>query len=283
VTTYTFTDVVGDHTIEAVYVGLPAFSGVVSGPDGPIYSAKVTLSDGGGSVTTNAAGVYVIVPPANGNYTLTAAKGGYVTSVGLPATMASANVENLDISLAKSTGLDPLVVLDASTLIVGADLATWPNTGSLGGAYAKYTGGTGPDVVEDLAGKPAVQFVQLSQGADGRRTMVLDRTGPDEISGNSDWTISTDLYRAADQPDGENAYAQWAGGAYSDLQSAIFRYTNNGAYIHWGADSGFQTVPSALVNGIMSPSPLMALMRKSMWMAFWTALLPEPSASILVG
>jgi len=139
---------------------------------------------------------------------------------------------------------DPLIVLDASGLTLGADLAAWPNTGTLGGTFDRFTGGVGPEVAM-VAGKKAVNFVQPDASGSSRRTLASTLPAPTALSGNNPWTISTTIYRSATQPGGENSYMQWAGGSYENGQSAIFCYVNNLAYIHWGTDSGFQTMPSA--------------------------------------
>ena len=254
ISSHTFSDVTANHSIEAIWSGQPTFSGTVIGPSGPVYSAKVALEDSS-SVMTNAAGQYMIVA-ANGSHTLTASKGGFVTSAPLPATMTgSVSVTGLDITLAKSPTLDPLVSLDASTLTPGTNLASWTNTGSLGGTFDKYASGTGPNVVANYAGtgRQAVEFVQLTQDDAGRRTLALQVTSdptsalipaPAAITGNSDWTISTDLYRA-DMGGGDNAYLSWSGSRDGNGGSANFFYKDNYAYGHWGIDYGFASVPSA--------------------------------------
>ncbi len=246
VSSYTFSDVTADHTIAASWTSLPTFSGTVSGSSGPIYSARVALSDGS-SVHTNAAGQYSIIAPADGAYTLTASKGGFVTSAALPATMTGGvSLTGLNFTLASSSGLDPLVVLDASTLTEGTDLAAWPNTGTLGGTFDKHPGGTGPNVVANYAGtgKQAVEFIQPSQDDAGRRTMASAIPAPGEITGNSDWTISTDLYRP-DMGGNDSAYMSWSGTQDGVGGSAAFFYKNNWAYMHYANDSGFNAVPSA--------------------------------------
>ncbi|MGN6643464.1 MAG: carboxypeptidase regulatory-like domain-containing protein, partial [Verrucomicrobiota bacterium] len=146
--------------------------------------------------------------------------------------------------ISETTDLHLQVDLQASSLALGSNLGSWPNAGLLGGSFDKYSGGTGPDVVTIL-GKKAVQFVQPDSTGNSRRTLASAIPAPASLSGNNPWTISTLLYRSSSQPGGENSYAQWSGGSYSTGQSAIFRYTANGAYIHWSSDSGFQTVPSA--------------------------------------
>ena len=249
--TYTFTNVTADGSINATFVALPAFSGVVSGPSGPIYSAKVALAEDN-FVWTNAAGEYVIVPPGDGDFTLTASKGGHV-SASIPATMAGASVGGLNIALAKSAGLDPLVLLDASVLTVGANLDTWANTGSLGGTFNRYVGGTttplGPDVVADLGGKQAVDFsAQLtSNGGDAdRRTLGGTIVTTAEIAGRSDWTVSADLYKANMAGwDGDNAYLSLTGWWAGNSKSAQFCYVNNKAVDYNGTGVGYNTVPSA--------------------------------------
>lgn len=146
--------------------------------------------------------------------------------------------------VSETTDLHLQVDLQASSLALGSNLGSWPNAGLLGGSFDKYSGGTGPDVVTIL-GKKAVQFVQPDNTANSRRTLASAIPAPTSLSGNNPWTISTLLYRSSSQPAGENSYAQWSGGSYSTGQSAIFRYTANGAYMHGSSDSGFQTVPSA--------------------------------------
>jgi len=246
VSSYTFTNVTADHAIAASWTALPTFSGTVTGPSGPIYSAKVALSNGT-SVMTNAAGQYTIIATPDGSYTLTASKGGFTTSAALPATMTGGvSVTGLDISLTSSGSLDPIVVLDASTLTEGTDLAAWPNTGSLGGSFNKYAGGTGPNVVANYAGtgKQAVEFIQLTQDDAGRRTLASSIPAPSTITGSSDWSISTDLYRA-DMGGNDSAYMSWSGSQDGNGGTANFFYKNNYAYGHWGIDRGFNTVPSA--------------------------------------
>ncbi len=255
VTSYAFSDVTADHTIAASWIALPTISGTItdSTSGSPINSVVVSLSsnpDGSSpsvSVGSNALGQYVVaVPNANATYYLIASKGGHVTSSAMMVTMTGSSVAGQDFSLAKSAGLDPLVVLDASTLAVGDNLAEWPNTGSLGGFFAKYSGGTGPNVVADIAGKQAVEFVQADGSPASRRTMIASVRTPAAITGNSDWTISTDLYRAAGQPSGENDYIQWAGGSYDNYQSALFGYSDGQwAYTHWGDDTWWTNRPAA--------------------------------------
>lgn len=189
---YTFSDVTIDHTIVASWVPLPTFTGTVSGPDGPIYSALVSLStNSDGSSPSNvrqsdASGNYAITPPANGTYYLIARKGSFVTSSVLTAVIDGANVTGQNFTLAKSTGLDPLVNLNAAALSAG-ELTSWPNTGSLGGTIDKPGFAAAP-TVETLDGKAAVTF-------NGSTTFLrASFASPVQITGQSDWSIAYWVY-----------------------------------------------------------------------------------------
>jgi hypothetical protein len=249
---YTFSGVVGDHTISVSWTALPTISGTVSGPGGPIYSALVTLStnpDGSSpvqSTMTDALGAYILIPPvSSGSYYLIARKGGFVTPAVKTVVMAGSPVPGQNFTLANSAGLDPLVVLDASALTVGTDLASWPNAGSLGGSFDKYTGGTGPDVVADIAGKQAVQFVQPDSSDPNRRTLASAVLTPAQVAGNSDWTVSADLYKDDMSWTGDNAFLSLAGFQHGAPKSDEFCYVNNKVVDHSGSGWGFATVPSA--------------------------------------
>jgi autotransporter-associated beta strand protein len=218
--------------------------GATNGVDGVLVTATSPLWTT--TATTAGGGYYTAtVPGAATTYTLAAKTLGYLggTNVAVSATPTTA----ADIILVTDPDYVPnlLVNLRASTLPLGADLASWPNVGILGGSFDKFAGGTGPEVTT-VTGKKAVNFVQ-TDSAVNRRTLASATPAPTSLSGNNPWTISTVLYRSSTQPGGENAYAQWAGGSYADAQSAIFNYTDNRAYMHWGTgyDLGFQTVPSA--------------------------------------
>ena len=247
--TYTFTNVIADGSINATFIPLPTFSGVVSGPSGPIFSAKVALSPGN-FVWTNSAGEYLIVPPGDGEYTLTASKGGYVSG-SIPATMAGSSIGGLDITLAKSAGLDPLVVLDASTLTDpdGTRVLSWANDGSLGGVFNKKAAGPGPSIATILD-KKAVQFSPAGEGDNVSETLGGTIVTPPEVAGNSDWSVSTDLYKVdMNNPGGDQAYlslASWWGHPVTGFgTSAQFCYRNNKAVDHNGSGWGFAIVPTA--------------------------------------
>ena len=133
-----------------IWTVLPSISGAVSGPSGPIYSALVSLStnpDGSSPIATrlaDALGNYQIVPPvASGTYYLVAHKGGFVTSTAKTVMMSGSSVNGQNFTLARSAGLDPLVVLDAAALPPGT-LTNWANTGTLGGHFGSYDATTAP-------------------------------------------------------------------------------------------------------------------------------------------
>ena len=255
---HTFTSVIADgHTIAATFAPLPAISGVVSGPGGALLNANVTLSaqaDGSAPILTtmtNAAGEYMMVAPdANATYYLIASKGGHVTSDVLTVVMTGSSMTGANFSLAKSAGLDPLVVLDASTQNVGI-LPSWANTGTLTGTFDSIDATHAPSVVADIGGRKAVKFNQPDYTEtfnwnDSRQTLVATIPAPACITGNSDWTISADLYMANMAWNGtENSYACWAGRDQGGCRTAQFDYVNNLAYFHNGADRGFGTVPGA--------------------------------------
>jgi len=189
---YTFSDVTTDHTIVVAWTPRPEITGTVSGPDGPIYSAFVSLSansDGSSPSDirqSDASGNYAITPPANGTYYLIARKGSFVTSSILTAVMSGSTVSGQNFTLEKSTGLDPLVYLDAATLSAGA-LTSWPNTGSLGGTIDKPASAAAP-TVETLDGKAAVTF-------DGSTTFLrASFASPAQITGQSDWSVAYWVY-----------------------------------------------------------------------------------------
>jgi len=256
VTSYTFPDVTANHTIEASFIALPTISGAVtdSVTTDPIYSAVVSISqnaDGSAPIektTTDSAGEYQLAPPDEfGTYYLIARKGGYVSSSVVTVAMTGVSVLNTNFALAKSATLDPLVSLDASSLPEGANLDSWPNTGSLGGTFNKYAGGTGPTVVADLAGKKAVDFSDqlTSNGGDAdRRTMGGTIVTTPEIGGNSDWTISAELYKADMGANGDSAFFSWAGWGHGYLRSAQFCYRDNKVVDHNGSGEGFNQVPN---------------------------------------
>jgi len=251
---HTFTSVTENgHTIAATFAPLPGISGVVSGPGGALLNANVTLGtqpDGSAPLfitMTNAAGEYLMIPPdANATYYLTASKGGHVTSDVLTVVMTGSSVTGKDFSLAKSAGLDPLVVLDASTQNVGS-LPSWTNTGTLAGTFDSIDATHAPSVVADIGGRKAVKFDQPEGDPSvTRQTLVATVPAPADITGNSDWTISADLYMASMAWNGsENSYACWAGRDQGGCRTAQFDYVNNLAYFHNGADRGFGTVPGA--------------------------------------
>ena len=253
VATYTFSNVTAPHAISATWTELPNISGIVSGPSGPIYSAFVSLStnpDGSSpvlTVTSDSLGGYRSVPPAaSGTYYLIARKGGYVTSAVKTVVMTGSSLTGQDFTLVKSAGLDPIVVLDAATLTPGT-LATWTNTGTLGGTFRSYDATSVPSVASSY-GMQAVEFSQPTQDAAGRQTLVGSMTTPAQITGRSDWTISTKLYRTDASVTGENAYMCWAGrdnpAPNNTGSTAQFSYRNNTAYVHYGSDRGYTTVPS---------------------------------------
>lgn len=249
----TFTNVIADHTVEAVWTALETISGTVtdSATTDPIYSATVTLStnpDGSSpsqTVSGNAAGEYVIaVDDPNLTYYLIARKGGHVTSAVKTVAMTGSSVPDQDFVLVQSAGLDPLVDLDATALSNGA-LTSWPNTGSLGGSFDSYDGTSTPTVTT-VGGKEAVQF----DGVD-RTTLAGTVLSPPAIAGNSDWTISTVLYRE-NMGGNEQVYMCWSGrnnwdGVWPASQGATaqFCYRDNTSVVHWGRDRGYDTVPSA--------------------------------------
>jgi hypothetical protein len=253
--TYTFTGVTADRTIEVIWTELATISGTVtdSATTDPIYSAMVSLStnpDGSSpseTVASNAAGEYAIaVPDPNATYYLIARKGGHVTSAVKTVAMSGSSVPDQDFVLVQSAGLDPLVDLDATALSNGA-LTSWANTGSLGGTFDSLDATSTPTVTT-VGGMKAVEFVQPTDQPADRQTLVGTVPTPPEIAGASDWTISTVLYRA-DFAGGENCYMCWSGRDIngwpaSQYRTAQFCYRDNTAYVHYGADSGFNTVPS---------------------------------------
>jgi len=189
---YTFTNVTADHTIAASWTPLPTISGTVSGPGGPIYSASVSLStnpDGSSpSFTrqTDASGNYAIAPPSSGTYYLIAGKGGLVTSSVLTVVMSGSSMTAQNFTLASSSGLDPMVNLDAAALSAGP-LTSWPNAGSLGGTVDKPSFASAP-TVETINGKAAVTF-------DGSTTFLrASFASPAQITGQSDWSIAYWVY-----------------------------------------------------------------------------------------
>jgi hypothetical protein len=150
----------------------------------------------------------------------------------------------LSIGTSQAVLPDPIVNLDAAGLTSGPDLASWTNTGTLGGTFDKFPGGTGPNVT-NVNGKKAVQFVQLNGDGANRRTLVGTVPTPAGIAGASDWTISTVLYRVDGSVNSENAYMCWSGRDLGQYRAAQFCYRNNLAAVHWGADYGFNTVPAS--------------------------------------
>jgi len=256
ITTYTFTDVTADHTIDVTWNELPSISGTVSDSamTDPIYSASVSLStnpDGSNpslTLFTNASGHYLLpVTDPNSTYYLVARKGGQVASTVKTVSMTGSSVTGRDFALAKSAGLDPLVELSASTLSAGT-LNSWPNTGSLGGTFDAFNGFSTPTVLENLAGLKAVEFTQPDGNAESRQTLVGTVSTPPEIAGASDWTISTVVYRSDAKVTGENSYMCWSGrdiGGWpsSQYRTAVFSYRDNLAAIHYGADYGFDLGP----------------------------------------
>lgn len=257
VTSYTFTDVTDNHTIDVSWTALPLISGTVtdSTTTNPIYSATVTIStnlDGSAPIETmltDFSGQYQVAPPdPNATYYLIARKGGHVTSAVKVVAMSGSSKPNEDFVLVKSATLDPLVALYTSGLSEGL-LTSWTNVGSLGGTFDSIDGTHAPTVVADIAGKKAVQFVQDASG-EQRKTLLGSVYTPRQIAGNSDWSLSTVIYRAPDQPGGENCYMCWSGrdiGGWpaSQYRAAQFSYVDNLAAVHYGADYGYNPMPSS--------------------------------------
>jgi hypothetical protein len=145
----------------------------------------------------------------------------------------------LSIGTSQAALPDPIVNLDAAGLTSGPDLASWANTGTLGGTFDKFPGGTGPTVTT-VSGKKAVQFDQPTQDAAGRRTMAWTALAPAGMTGNSDWTVSTRLYRPSNTI---NCYFSWAGQFNGAGGASALYYRDNKAYEHGSNGSGFATVP----------------------------------------
>jgi len=256
ITTYTFTEVTADHTINVTWNELPSISGTVIAlaTTDPIYSASISLStnpDGRNpSLTffTDASGNYLLpVPDSNLTYYLVARKGGKVASAVKTVAMTGSSATGENFALARSAGLDPLVELNASPLSTGT-LNSWPNSGSLGGTFEAFNENSTPTVVANLAGLKAVEFTQPDGNAESRQTLVGTVSTPPEIAGASDWTISTVVYRSDANVTGENAYMCWSGrdiGGWpaSQYRTAVFCDRDNLAAIHYGADYGFDLGP----------------------------------------
>ncbi|MCF7730618.1 MAG: hypothetical protein K9N23_02980 [Akkermansiaceae bacterium] len=242
ITSYTFTDVTANHTIDVTWTALPTISGSVVGPTSdPVYSASVSLSthpDGSLPITTrqtDSLGNYAIVVPGDDTYYLVARKGGMVTSDPLMVVLSGSSVPDQNFMLDASAGLDPLVVLDASSLTAGA-LTSWPNGGTIGGTFDSIDGVQTP-TVDSSYGIQAVKFVQ---DAATRQTLAGSIPTPPQITGSSDWSVSTKLYKLDANQNSDNFYLSWAGGDWGCRNTAAFAYRNDGyALTHWCWDIWF--------------------------------------------
>ncbi len=228
----------------AAYTGV--INGVVKNSSGPLSGASVKISYKGGAVkiiTTVADGVFSFADLIPGEpYTVDVTKPQYLAAT--RTANASANLGDIVLSPDPDFDPDAIVSLRAASLTVGADLATWPNGGNLGGTFDKFSGGTGPEV-KLILGKKAVAFAQASGSAGDRRTMASATPAPASLAGNSPWTISALIYRDDATVNSENCFFEWAGRDWGTGATAQFCYRNNLAFVHFGADSGFNAVPSS--------------------------------------
>jgi hypothetical protein len=199
-------------------------------------------------LTTDALGKYSVSVAEGSTYYVSAMKSRYAPNPAPEVTLANLSAPAVvDFQFVADATLTTLVNLDAATLPLGTNLASWPNTGTLGGSFNKNNA-TGPEVVANLGGRQAVVFANASSDAANRRTMVLRDAlnalvpTPAGIANNSEWTISTDLYRSSSELPGngaENTYMCWAGRDWSTPQCANFRYSipgDGGAYSHGNLD-----------------------------------------------
>ncbi len=128
-----------------------------------------------------------------------------------------------------------LVKLDAAGLSTGA-IATWQNSGSLGGSFS----GTGSPQVQDVSGRRAVTF-------SGSNYMRASFNAPATLSWNSPFTAAAWVYNPSV---GEReCIASWArrGGPTGTYAAMMYGTDGNfGAAAHWDAmDMPYRTVPSA--------------------------------------
>ncbi len=107
---------------DLVLTALPT-SGTVAGTildEGgvPLDGVSVSLSDSGGSTTTDAAGVYSLPSVAVGTYTITVSKSGYVTQAG-PITVGAGQSVTSDFTLVADT--TPIVTGNLTGTVTDAD------------------------------------------------------------------------------------------------------------------------------------------------------------------
>ena len=125
-----------------------------------------------------------------------------------------------------------LVSLDASSLSPGA-LATWPNSGSLGGDFSQATFGDRP-TVETVAGVQGVTF-------DGFSDYLTGPIAPSGLTGNGDRTVIAWVYN--ESVGAEETVIAWGRRNGPDGTNAAFFHGNHdtwGCYGGWGsADVGW--------------------------------------------
>jgi len=128
-----------------------------------------------------------------------------------------------------------LIHLDVSDLQLGAPVAAWTNSGSLGG---QFTSGDAKPMVGMAGGRKAVRF-------SGKQLLTGSRPAPRSLAGNSRFTVAAWVNNPEIAE--SECIVSWAGRGGPDGATAQFGYGSHpefGAVGHWGfADMGFGGAP----------------------------------------
>lgn len=174
-----------------VLQALPAVSGTVSGPDGPLGGVTVELTGPGGTfrAVTAADGGYVIAGATAGTYSLTVPRppAGFEPPRPLTVTVAAADVPDQDVLLvpvAPTGSVAGTVTLDGRPL-PGSTISVTPAgpsvTTDAEGTFG--IGGLAPGTYDVVAARPA--------GADGAATRSITITAAGEDVTGQDFAFTT--------------------------------------------------------------------------------------------
>ena len=232
ITSYTFTNVQANHTISVTFVAVPTYTITASaGNNGTITpSGAVVVNQGANQTfTMNPNSGYQVL-----QVTVDSVDQGAITSYTFNNVTAN---HTISVTFTVSGSLPtPLVQLDTAGLPDGL-LATWTNTGSVGGSFDKNTS---TPTVGTIAGKHAITF-------DGNDRFISSFNTPSGITGNGDFTIAIWAYNPS--ATGEECLLCWAPRGTTNGASAEANFgtsTSLGAVGHTGTayDMGFDTQPS---------------------------------------